>query len=66
MPFYNFSKTTRVLLSDDEHQLLIKLKKFTNQATLNEDQIILAERLVNKMILYKKKKNDTLNYVKCR
>lgn len=62
--FHEFSNGARVSLSDQEYKFLKEFKQSIAMTDLNENQIQLAHMLVNKMVLYRKKKNGNLYYVK--
>tara|TARA_B100001057_G_scaffold446378_1_gene484871 strand:- start:1290 stop:1493 length:204 start_codon:yes stop_codon:yes gene_type:complete len=62
--YYDFSNGARVSLTDHEYNFLKEFKQSIAMTDLNEDQLTLAHMLVNKMVLYRKKKNGNLHYVK--
>ena len=62
--FHEFSNGARVSLSDQEYKFLKEFEESIAQTDLNADQLQLAHMLVNKMVLYRKKKNGNLYYVK--
>ena len=64
--FHEFSNGARVSLSDQEYKFLKEFEESIAQTDLNADQLQLAPMLVNKMVLYRKKKNGNLYYVKER
>ena len=64
MSYFEFSGGARVSLSKEEQTFLKEFDQSIAQADLNESQASLAYALVNKMVLYRKKKNGNLYYVK--
>ena len=64
MPHFEFSKSARVVLSVEEEKFLKEFKQTVAQADLDDEQTKIAHTLVNKMVLYRKKKNGNLYYVK--
>ena len=66
MSYFEFSGGARVSLSKEEEKFLKEFDQSIAQADLNESQSSLASALVNKMVLYRKKKHGNLYYVKER
>lgn len=64
MSYFEFSDGARVSLSKEEEKFLKEFDQSVAQNDLNESQLSLAYTLVNKMVLYRKKKNGNLYYVK--
>ena len=64
--FHEFSNGARVSLTDQEYKFLKEFNQSIAMTDLNQDQLQIAHMLVNKMVLYRKKKNGNLYYVKER
>jgi hypothetical protein len=64
MSYYEFSSGARVLLTEEEQQFLSSFKQSIKMTEIDQSQIKTALTLVNKSVLYRKKRNGELYYYK--
>lgn len=64
MNYFSFSSGSRVLISDDEQKFLDSFNKSIKLADIDSSNIKVALLLVNKSVLYRKKRNGELYYYK--
>lgn len=64
MNYYEFSSGARVALTEEEQQFLSSFKQSIKMTEIDQSQIKTALTLVNKSVLYRKKRNGELYYYK--
>ena len=64
MSYFEFSSGARVSLTDEEQKFLDSFKKSIKLSDINKGDIKTALMLVNKSVLYRKKRNGELYYYK--
>lgn len=64
MSYFEFSSGARVMLSEEEHNFLNSFKNSIKLNEVKQSQIKVALTLVNKSVLYRKKRNGDLYYYK--
>ena len=64
MSYFQFSWGARVMLSEEEKNFLDSFKNSIKLNEVKQSQIKVALQLVNKSVLYRKKRNGVLYYYK--
>ena len=64
MRYFQFSWGARVMLSEEEKNFLDSFKNSIKLNDVKQSQIKVALQLVNKSVLYRKKRNGVLYYYK--
>lgn len=64
MNYFSFSSGARVMVSDEEQKFLDSFNKSIKLTDIDKNDIKTALLLVNKSVLYRKKRNGELYYYK--